>query len=620
MKVIDNSTVVVSSSSELKNVLESDNGYLYVYFDNDIVLESGIKIFSGKTNVTIDGTYNGIRHTFTDKKTLASGDTISISSPLVLKVVVCNLDIIGYNYYGTIYVPESTSYKNAIVEYNNIIYNGPQISFNPSGLTRFIDSNITISDGSLVTGNEVAECNRIEIGGITNIVHNSKSNSAFWFRNSDPSLTILTNSKVNFTSLYRELFYGPNNLVFSILSNSYFSVTSHSGLAYGNFGTSSTTISSNSEFVLKQTSANGSYSSWYSYGSITLNDNASLTIINDYSGISASNYNINFSNNGGLILNNPKRFVLYNEKASVINASSSIPFDFKFSRLNLFNSSIKMDEDITLQTLPSYSWYKEDSSASISGNFNSSTCKIVSHNFSSDELNKLPDLSNFIFANKKIFSIGDFAFRVNSLTDTDKEMSGVTGAGNSVLISYNDVNVVVVSDSDGNFNYSYDNELAIGTVITFNVKMKDDVIYHTKVIQIVYSGELILDSASKIVNFSLKPISLNPILCPRLDELKIKVIDSRVNSTPWRLYATINHELETISSEVLEGSLVYKDSNGIVPLSLNPVLVYSGEANDGNTKTTEITFNDDEGILLLINGKIINGKEYSSNIIWSIEE
>lgn len=71
---------------------------------------------------------------------------------------------------------------------------------------------------------------------------------------------------------------------------------------------------------------------------------------------------------------------------------------------------------------------------------------------------------------------------------------------------------------------------------------------------------------------------------------------------------------------MLEGSLVYKDINGIVPLSLNPVLVYSGEANDGNTKTTEITFNDDEGILLLINGKIINGKEYSSNIICNIEE
>lgn len=71
---------------------------------------------------------------------------------------------------------------------------------------------------------------------------------------------------------------------------------------------------------------------------------------------------------------------------------------------------------------------------------------------------------------------------------------------------------------------------------------------------------------------------------------------------------------------MLEGSLVYKDINGIVPLSLNPVLVYGGEVNDGNTKTTEITFNDDEGILLLINVEIINGKEYSSNIIWSIEE
>ena len=38
--------------------IEGNNGYIYFYFDNDIVLESGIKIPSSKINVTIDGTSN----------------------------------------------------------------------------------------------------------------------------------------------------------------------------------------------------------------------------------------------------------------------------------------------------------------------------------------------------------------------------------------------------------------------------------------------------------------------------------------------------------------------------------------------------------------------------------
>ncbi len=167
MKIINDSTVVVSSSVELKDVLERDNGYFYVYFDNDMTLQSGIKISSAKVNVVIDGTYEGVRYTFTDYESLSSGDTISVSSPFTLKVVVCNMEIVGYNYYGVVYVPDSSSYKNTIIEYNNILYEGPQISFHPTGLTRFIDCDITISDGALVTGNEVAECNKIEIGGAT---------------------------------------------------------------------------------------------------------------------------------------------------------------------------------------------------------------------------------------------------------------------------------------------------------------------------------------------------------------------------------------------------------------------------------------------------------------------
>lgn len=621
MEIINNTTVKVDTSNELKEALENDNKYNYIYLGSNITLESGIKIASTKVNVTIDGKYDGVTHQFEDKKSLSGGDTITPSSPLVLKVRVCNMNIIGHNYYGTIYIPETSSYKNIIVEYKNVTYVGPQISFNPVGLTRFIDVDITIQDDPLTTGNEVAECNQIEIGGISKINHNSKSNSAFWFRNSNPSFKILSNSNVIFTSQYRELFYGVSDLSFTILSNASFSITSYNGMAYNNYGTLDTVISSNASFTIKQTNRNGSYATWYSYGSITLNDNASLTIINNYNNITSSNYNIYFSNKGGLYLNNPKKVVLYNEKANVIYSGSDIPFDFIFSRINLFTNIVDASSNISTSTLPTYSWYKDSQNSNISGTFSSSKATINNTNYTEEELKKLPDLSNFVFASKRIFSVGDFIFRIDAVTDTDTIMSGTTLPLSSILISYNDVNDVITSDDAGSFTYNYDNPLPIGTIITFNIKEHNDLIYHTKIIQIVYTGELIIENASKTVSFKLSPISTNPILCPRSSDLIVNVTDSRVVSSKWKLYASIKHDLISQDGNILKNALVFKDENGnISALSTTPMLVYTGIENSGSTLKTSVNWNNDEGILLMITDKIINGVGYETNIIWTIEE
>ena len=138
-----------------------------------------------------------------------------IKSPLIKNVIVQNMNVIGYNYYDVICVTETNLYKDTVVEYNNVTYKGPQISFHPYGLTRFINYEITIKD-NYNAGNEVAECNKIEIGGITNITHKYTDNSSFWFHNSNPSFTILASSTVNFTSEKRELIYGVTNLTFNI--------------------------------------------------------------------------------------------------------------------------------------------------------------------------------------------------------------------------------------------------------------------------------------------------------------------------------------------------------------------------------------------------------------------
>lgn len=621
MTIINENTVVVTSSSELKEALEKDNAYTYIYFGNNITLESGITISKNKNNIVIDGTYNNITYEFTDQKKLGTGDTINISSPTITNVTVKNLKITGYNYYGVIYVPDASGYKNTTVEYNNITYQGPQISFNPYGLTRFINANITIED-SYATGNEVAECNKIEIGGKTTITHKSTSNSTFWFRNANPSFTILKDANVEITSEKRELFYGVTNLKFTIGKNASLYLTTYNGLAYGTNGTETTVIDENALFSITKTNYSGSYATWYSYGTITLNTNSSLLITNDYPNITDNNYNISFQGaNTGLYLNNPNKVILYNSKANIFNTSTTIPFSFSYSRINMLDKVVPYSGDISKDNLPTYSWYKNNSLSTISGTFNSIKTAINTNNYTEEELKILPDLTNFNFPNKKILSIGTVPLRLNAITDKDTNMSGITYSNASILIEYNDVSTIVKANEEGIFSYDYQETLEVGTVISFIIKNYDTVLYYNKTVEIVYSGELTLDTATKYFEFKLSPISNNPLLYPRINDLIITVTDSRVDSSPWKLYATINHDLESDDGKILKDSLVYVNNLGEISiLSSTPTLVYTGESNGGSIKVTNISWNENEGILFQLKDYLENKKEYKAEITWILEE
>ena len=77
-------------------------------------------------------------------KSTSASDTISVRSSLIKNVVMKNINVVGSNYYGIIYVPEDNNLKDVVVEYNNLTYVGPQITFHPTGLSRYIDCNINI--------------------------------------------------------------------------------------------------------------------------------------------------------------------------------------------------------------------------------------------------------------------------------------------------------------------------------------------------------------------------------------------------------------------------------------------------------------------------------------------
>lgn len=621
MIIINNNEVVVFTYLELKSALEENNGYNIIHFGDNITLTNGININSSKTNVIIDGSYDGVTYTLTDKKSTAASDTIRVSSAFNKSVTIRNIIIEGYNYYGVVYVPDSSTYKDTTIILENINYIGPQIIFNPYGLTRFLNAFVIIQDNYAV-GNEVCECNRIEIGGSTTIEHRSKSNSSFWFRNSNPYFHILENSTVNFTSLYRELIYGVTDLDFVVGKNSYFSVTSNSGMGYGTNGTNNTSILENATFILKQTNSNGSYATWYSYGVITVSANATLEIINDYTNINSNNYNIYFARStAGLIINNPKKVMLYNKVANIIYTSSSIPFNFTFNRINLINTAYSITDNITPLTLPTYSWYKNNQLSNVVGTFTNSGSVVTSNNFSDEELVNLPELSNFVFHNKRVLSIGDFPLLVDAVTDKDTKITGHTLSNASILISYNDVSSVVPSDDDGNFIYNYQTQvgLDIGTVITINAKEKDELIYHTKKITIVYEGEIIIDEHTSLITFLLSPINLNPLICPKSDIINIEVIDSRINSTDWELYARLDGDFVTVDKDILE-SIVFLNSNGeYVTLTGDDILVYSGVANDGVTKSTLIEWGKNDGILLKVTNPVKINKTYTTKIIWTLK-
>mgnify|MGYP004509890149 FL=1 len=618
MEILDEKTVVVFTSAELKEVLEGNNGYTFIYFGADITLLSGITLSNTKTNITLDGTYQNITHQFTDQKSTSAVQAIQ-ASPQNQLITIQNLHIIGYNYYGMVYVAEAASYKNVILEYQNITYVGPQLIFHPMGLTRILNSTITVQD-QYVTGNEVAECNQIEIGGKTTITHTSKSNSSFWFRYDAPSFTVLKGADVKFTSTDRELIYGTSQLTFSIQEQANFEVTVRNGLAYNSsFGTGTTTIAESASFRLTQTARNGSYATWYSYGPLSVLNNATLQVISSYTGITTFNPCIYFYNAAArFILNHPKEVVLYNSVASAIQTSATIPFEFQFSRINMFTTVVPLVSTISETTLPTFAWYKKVDIATMSGTFSNTVTTINSSNFSEDELKELPSLSNFVLTNKKIFSLGIFSFSVHKIGTKTTRIRGITIKTASILIQYLDTSVVITATEDGDYSYTLPSTLELGTIVTLTTKLSDNVIYYAMKEPVVEPGELLLVTYPTTMEFTLDPFSLTPLLLPKKEKIELSIVDSRIELSKWKLYVSLASPFQEQNGNILENAICFLENQAPSYLSSTPLLIHTKE--EESEGTTDITYLEQEGIVLHIETPIQTTSTYRANILWTLEE
>lgn len=623
MNIINSKTITVSTSNELKEVLENDNSYEYIYLENDIKLESGITVNSSKNKVIIDGTYLGVMHTLTGMDSETETDTITATSS-TKEIKIINLKIINPNIYGIIDVPINESNEEVVTIYDNIIFNGTQLSFNPYGTVKINNSIITIEDTNNIKSQEVCEAEKIIIGGNTSISSSSTSYPLFSFKTDsiNPSLIFLCKSNIILSTEQRELITGTNKLNFTILHDTKVHLTTGNGFApLPGYGANNVLIDERASFIFMEKS-HQRIPMWAIFGTLILKKDAELQVINSYDNTPSDNYNIHFKGTDcKIILDNPKNLTMYTKNSNVIYTDNSLTFNIKCSRINMWQNSTTLSSAGDINNLPTYSWYKNNNLLEIEGIMTSTMTAITHHNITANELKNLPDIGNFTFQNRKQLSIGTINMNIHPINSTKNIVSGHTDSFADVLIKYNGIEEIVNADDNGLFEYNITSSIQDNTNIELTANVASSFIYGTRTITTPFTGELTLLNVNEEVNFSNIPIN-NTLIFPKTNDLKMKIVDSRLNSSDWKLYVYINKPLTSPNGFILENSLVFKKfDDEIITLSSNPTLVFTGENNNGTVSFKELNWSTEKGPLLdLTNDALEVNEEYFSTINFNLEE
>lgn len=617
IQIIDNNTVVVMTSDELKQVLSEDNGYEYVYLGNDINATSGFVINSSKGKIVIDGTYNNTKYTYTNN--LSSEETVIKVSTANKRIILKNMNIVSSHGYGVIYVPSHPNYSNVVVEYNNINFSGIELSQNYYGTTKIIDSVLEVKDTNNVSAQRACNSNRIIIDGNTTITSDSNTNTIFFFNDVIPSLVkIMPNSRVSITT-NREFMNGTNRLDLIVGHGAEFLLTTGNGFAITTtHGARNVLIEEMANFTFIEKS-HQRVPMWNVFGDFKVSEGASISVINTYMTTPSDNYNIYFKGtNQKFILDNPKYVNIYTKNANVVYTNNPVDFSFSFSRLNMWIYALDYTSACTLDDTPAFYWYKENTPAKITGVLNKDSTTVTSHNFTDTELSSISDINSFSFQDKKILTIGMVKINVHPITNSIDTISGHTIPYANVKMEYNNKSLTAVSDENGFFEVNVDSAILDNTRVKITSCLNS--CFTERNVITPFMGELTLLKATKNIPFSMIPFSTNPIILPKKNETVVTVVDSRVNSTNWKLYLNYTNPMIDSTGKVLIDSLFFKKfNNEEALLNTNKKLIYESSDNGGVVGVSNVTFSTDKGLFLKPSKDLLEDEDYSTLIIWSIE-
>ena len=608
MIIIDDKKIIVNSFSELKNILEENNTYNYIFLMNDISITEDIFIEDFKDNVTIDGTYQNI------EATLTIGNNLITVGAKTKKLILKNMTIKCSNQSGLIYAPAEEYYEDVLVTFDNVIFNGTSMATLEYSGFKILNSIITIEETNSITPTIVAKTNHVFIGGYTTI--NSFGNQIFLYNASlnEPCFHILPNSEVVITSQDRELMNGTNKLDFKVMHDAKFTLTTGNGFALTpTNGCKNVLIDDGATFEFIE-NKHQRIPMWAIFGTLTVNEGANLFVMNTYENTPSDNYNILFrSYECKIILNNPESFIIYTKNSNVMYALTDVPFELNFTRLNLWNNSVDVSSAGSIDNPPDYSFYKSGDIATIKGTIFGSDTTITSHN--------LDDITNFTFANKKMFSVGRSVINIHPLNTTSNVISGHTKKFSDVKIKYKDIEEIVQSDEDGYFEYKAPNNIENDETVSITSCVPTSFIYEDRTVITPFNGELTLMETPKNITFSMLPITTNPYMFYKNNSFDIVVVDSRLYGSAWNIYASLKNNLKSDNNYTLDDVIVYKDfSDNLIYLNESPSLVITGEDNGGIPRKETITLSKEKGILLYLDNKYLEiYEDYKTKIIWKLD-
>lgn len=626
-------SVVVNNFSELAAAITGNNNYNTIYLNADIEMTARIDYPVSKTNLTINGTYTNeqgvtARHTLTDMNSSSITDSIYIASAASeINVTLCNLDIIGKNYYGLVAVAAASSTKVVTLTYENVNYTGPQISYNRQGMVRYIDSNITIktSSGYASPSNELAEANRVEIGGKTVIHHTSTGNAVFWFTYSNPSFKILENANVTINSESRETFYCDYSPEVTIGKGANFTVNTPKGMFYDTGSSQlakSFLIENNASLKVTQTAVKSGVGTIRCSGDFTVSDGASLYIANT---LASSAPLLQMTATGAVKFENPKSVVLYNKNGNLIRWTSGTGKVIVNSQVvNYWLSAKDFPEAGTLADVPLYIWDKLDkSNVEIEAATSTSATTAVSTNVTSEDSAAPPSLQTFNLQNVRVLSMGQLALKTNAVSDAALSITGMTNSLANLkaefLISSESKSVTGVSDASGAFSLVLPETLALGTSV--QVTANDNFKNRSETLVVVYAGALEFKTVPSTLAFKSIAVPAAKTTIQRQEaNWSIVVSDSRALSSNWGLYVSAEKPFTSASNHALKDAFVFideKDNSFII--NSEPTKIYSGSAVSSPADVT-VVWPENQGMLLVVSPQDVFAGSYSTTVTWTLTD
>ena len=197
---------IVYTFAELKTALSENNGIDTVYLGADIEMAGQIIVHSSKKNIVIDGTYNTVRSRLTEYNSTSSTTMICINHAGFEKIILRNIDIIGRNYHGLIHVASNYS-SDVVLWYENVDYNGPQITYSQYATAVYKDTTIIIQSNGICPIGKVADVSRVEFYGVVTITGGEAPDSGAFTYIRDGEMIFHEDSYVSFSSL-KQAFLG----------------------------------------------------------------------------------------------------------------------------------------------------------------------------------------------------------------------------------------------------------------------------------------------------------------------------------------------------------------------------------------------------------------------------